>query len=82
MVQQNLLQDSPALLEQVVSLDWASPTALECETWGISKSISARIAFRPLDQEIWIIERNQLRIMEDTKEKDSVFYDLALRLNG
>lgn len=72
---------SPAVLEQIVCLDWASPTMLECETWGIRNTVNARITFRRIDEEIWIIEGNKLRIMGDTSPtRDSVVYDLRLRL--
>jgi len=55
------LENSGSLLEQIVSLDWASPTVAECSAFGISDNLNARICFRPNNQ-VWIIDKNELRI--------------------
>ena len=68
------LEKDPSNLELIVSFDWASPTAAECSAFDISNNLHARICFRP-DSEVWIIDGNQLRIM-DCDEQVSTFYGL------
>ena len=73
MDKQNLEKD-PELLELIVSLDWSSPTAAECSAFGIKDNLHARLCFRP-DNEVWIIEYNELRMI-DCDEQISSFYGL------
>jgi len=56
------LENSGSLLEQIVSLDWSSPTGAECSAFDIKDNLHARICFRP-DNQVWIIDNQELRIM-------------------
>lgn len=63
MVRQDLAMDS-TVLETLVSLDWASPTMLECQHYDINpERLHARITYRERGEEAWIIEGNRLRIV-------------------
>ncbi len=63
------LENSGSLLEQVVSLDWASPTGAECSAFGIDEChLHSRICFRP-DNVVWIIEGNEFRSLSYTEDQ-------------
>ena len=58
------LQVAPAVLESIVSFDWASPTLPECKTFDIHpERLHSRITYREKGTEVWIIEGNSLRII-------------------
>jgi len=57
-----VLERTPDLLEQIVCYDWMSPTLVECEAFGISDNLHARISFHKEKGAVWIIDRNKLTI--------------------
>jgi len=72
------LENSGSLLEQIVSLDWASPTVAECSAFGIDEGhLHSRICFRP-DNVVWIIEGNEFRSLSYT-ENQTQFWELSYR---
>ena len=72
------LENSGSLLEQVVSLDWASPTGGECKAFGIDEChLHSRICFRP-DNVVWIIEGNEFRSLSYTEDQTQ-FWTLSYR---
>ena len=72
------LENSGSLLEQVVSLDWASPTGAECKAFGTDEChLHSRICFRP-DNVVWIIEGNEFRSLSYTEDQTK-FWTLSYR---
>ena len=72
------LENSGSLLEQIVSLDWASPTGAECAAFGIDEChLHSRICFRP-DNVVWIIEGNEFRSLSYTEDQTQ-FWTLSYR---
>jgi len=72
------LENSGSLLEQIVSLDWASPTVAECSAFGIDEChLHSRICFRP-DNVVWIIEGNEFRSLSYTEDQTQ-FWELSYR---
>jgi len=72
------LENSGSLLEQIVSLDWASPTVAECSAFGIDEChLHSRICFRP-DNVVWIIEGNEFRSLSYTEDQTQ-FWALSYR---
>ena len=69
------LERDPSNLELIVSFDWSSPTAAECSAFDIKDNLHARICFRPADKQVWIIDNNELRMM-DCDEQVSSFFGL------
>ena len=68
------LERDPSNLELIVSFDWSSPTAAECSAFDIKDNLNARICFRP-DNQVWIIDNEELRMM-DCDEQVSSFFGL------
>jgi len=72
------LENSGSLLEQIVSLDWASPTGAECKAFDIDEChLHSRVCFRP-DNQVWIIEGNELRVLNND-ENHTEFWTLSYR---
>ncbi len=56
------LDNTPKLLEQIVSCDWMSPTAVEAELLGIKDNLHARICFKPTTNQVWVIDGNVITV--------------------
>ena len=61
------LENTPSVMETIVSLDWMSPTVVEAKTWGI-KNLKARVAFIPSKNQTWVIDENKLTITTAIEE--------------
>jgi len=67
-----------SLLEQIVSVDWSSPTGAECISFDINEChLHSRICFRP-DNVVWIIEGNEFRALSYTDDQTK-FWTLSYR---
>ena len=73
---------SPKLLEQIVSCDWMSPTAVEVRALGIEDNLHARICFKNAHKQVWVIDGNNLSIMPWPKDPAIAIMRYSLGLEG
>lgn len=71
------LERAPELLEQVVCYDWMSPTAVECQHFGITESLHARISFHKEKGEVWIIDGNKLTVRSWPEPTSTEVFELV-----
>lgn len=67
------LERDPSLLETIVSLDWMSPTTVEARMYKIEDNLNARICFRPMDKQVWIIDGSEFRVVDEATDRHDIY---------